>query len=229
MPAHAADTVDTESAVSFEAAVNRADTARKRAIDFESPEYFPSEWDDADSLYTTASNVPKTPQSLQQTAAMFNTAADAYDDIFRKTIPLYAQSIEDEIMEARQKLINTGFRNFFPVYLKSADEKALLALSQFETGDYYNAEDTASNALNEYETLYTGVRVLLRRQEIIKNDLVKYGAGSFDKADEVSQTAYDEYKAGNIKTALINAEDALLQYETLLTNGLKASAGETSN
>jgi len=221
--------VDMVSAVKFEASVKRADTARIRAVDFESPDYFPSEWDTADSVYAAASDIPKTPQNLQQAAAMFDDAADAYDEIFRKTIPLYAQAREDEIMAAREKLINTGFRNFFPKYLKNADIKALLALNWFETGDYYNAKETAADALNEYETLYTGARILLIRQEIIKHDFVKYDADNFDKAEAAAQTANDEYKDGNIKAAVTNAETALVRYETVLANGLSASAGEIRN
>jgi len=224
-----ANRADRVSAIQFEAAVNRADAARIRAVDFESPDYFPSEWDAADSLYVIASNVLKTPQNLQQIAAMFDSAADAYEEIFRKTIPLYAQAIEDEIMAARDKLINTGFRNYFPGYLKNADDKALLALNWFETGDYYNARDTAADALNEYETLYIGAKILLVRREIIGHDFVKYDADNFDKADETAQTANDEYKGGNIKTAVIYAEDALRRYEAVLAKGLSASAGEMRN
>ncbi|MDR2597771.1 MAG: hypothetical protein LBC76_10700 [Treponema sp.] len=223
-----ANRVDPVSAVKLEASVSMADAARKRAVDFESPDYFPSEWDAADSMYVTAANIPKTIGNIQQLAEMFDNAANSYDDIFRKTIPLYAQAREDEIMTVREKLINTGFKKYFPDYLRTADNKALFALSQFETGDFYDARDTAADALNEYEILYTGAKILQIRREIIEHDFVKYDAGNFEKADDAAQTANDEFKAGNNKAALINAEDALRCYDNVLANGLRA-VGETRN
>jgi len=223
-----ANRIDPVSAVELEASISRADTARKRAVDFESPDYFPSEWDTADSIYTAAANIPKTTGNMQQLAVMFDNAADSYNEIFKKTIPLYAQAREDEIMTAREILINTGFRKYFPDYLRTVDNKTLFALSRFETGDFYDARDIAADALNEYEMLYTGARILLVRREIIERDFVKYDIGNFEKADNAAQTANDEFKAGNNKAALTNAEDALHLYDSVLANGLKA-AGETRN
>jgi len=163
---------------------------------------------------------------VQQAAVMYDNSADAYDEIFRKTIPLYAQAREDEIMAARERLINAGFRNYFPDYLKEADDKALLALSLFEAGDYYTARDTAAAALNEYENLYTGASILLVRREIIERDFVKYDADNFEKTDEAALAVNDEYKAGNKETAAANAEDVLRRYNNILANGWKAYAGE---
>jgi hypothetical protein len=205
----------------------RADAARERAVDFESPAYFPSEWDAADSLYTVAANMQKATQNdVQQAASMYDTSADAYDEIFRKTIPLYAQAREDEIMEAREKLINTGFRNYFPEYVQDADDKALLAYKQFEAEDYYNARDTATAALKEYEDLYTGAKILMVRREIIERDFVKYDAYNFEKADEAALAVNDEYKAGNKNTAMANAEGVLRRYNNILANGWKAYVWE---
>jgi hypothetical protein len=207
--------------------MGRADAARKRAVDFECPAYFPSEWEAADSQYAVAANMPKTTQSdVQQAAVMYDNSAAAYAEIFRKTIPLYAQAREDEIMDARERLINAGFRNYFPEYLQDADDKALSALSQYEAGDYYTARDTAADALNEYENLYTGADILLVRREIIERDFVKYDADNFEKADEVALTVNDEYKSGNRETAIANAEDVLRRYNNVLANGWEAYAGE---
>jgi hypothetical protein len=221
VPVHASDTNEnsagTVSAQMLEVSQSRADAAKKRAVDFESPEYFPSEWDAADSLYAVAANMPKTAQeNVQQAAVMYENAADAYDEIFRKTIPLYAQAREDEIMDVREKLINTGFRNYFSKYLKSADNKALLALYQFKAGDYYKAGDTAADALNEYETLFTGAGAFLARQEVISRGFALNNADNFEKADETAQRAIYEYEAGNKEAAKTNAEEALFRYNLLI-------------
>jgi hypothetical protein len=207
--------------------MSRADAARKRAVDFGCPDYFPGEWNTANSKHTVAANMPKKTQSdVQQAAEMYDNAADDYDEIFRKTIPLLAKAREDEIRAAREKLINTGFTKYYPEYLQKADDKALLALSQYEAGDYYGARDTAADALNEYETLYTGAKILQVRREIIERDFVKYDAAAFEKADETAMAANDKYKAGNKKAAETDAEDALRRYNNILANGWKSNAGE---
>jgi hypothetical protein len=200
--------------------VARAEAARNRAIDFESPAYFPSEWDAIEAQYTAARDMPKSTQSdIQQAASLYNTAANAYDDIFRKTIPLYAQAREDEIISAREELINTGLTRTFPEYLRNADEMALAALSQFEAGDYYKARDTAADTLSEYETLLVGARIMLARNEIVDRGFIVHDSENFYIADEIACEAIEEFEAGNRKEAMTTAEEALLLYNVVLTNG----------
>jgi hypothetical protein len=207
--------------------MDRADAARKRAVDFESHDYFPNDWEAADSKYAVAANMPKTTQSdVQQAAVMYDESSAAYDGIFKKTIPLYAHAREDEIIAARERLISTGYANYFSEYLQDADNKALLALNQYKNEDYYDARDTAADALKEYETLYTGAEILLVRREITERDFVKYDADNFEKADEAALAVDAEYKSGNRETTITNAEDVLRRYNNVLANGWKAYAGE---
>ncbi len=207
--------------------IAKADEARKRATDFGIPDYFPSEWDDAESQYASAADMPGSNQDeIDQASAAYNAVADAYDDLLKKAIPLYAQAVEDEILSARDELISTGFTSYFPEYLQSADEKALAALDQYEAGDYYKAKDTAAEALNEYETLNIGAKIFSTRQEIIDRGFTKYDSQNFDKADEVTQTAMNEYEAGNKASARTTAEEALLRYNVVLTNGWTAYTAE---
>jgi hypothetical protein len=186
----------------------KADQARKQAMDFDSHTYFPSDWDVIEAQYKEADD-----------EAGYNAAADAYTEIFKKAIPLYAQAREDEILSTREELIDTGFTEIFPQYLKDADNLTLSALDKYEADDYYGAKDTASAALNEYETLLTGAKTYLSRQEIINRGFTQYDSDNFIKADEVAQTAIDAYDAGDKKTALANAEEAILRYNVVLANG----------
>jgi len=208
----------------------KADDARKRAVDFESPAYFPSDWEAAEARYIAAGNMPKsTAGEIQQAAASYNAAADAYDALFRKTIPLYAQAKEDEIMAARNELIATGFTNSFPDYLQNADKIALEANAQYGDGKYYEAKDTAAKALNEYETLMIGARVFLARQEIVDRGFWKYDSDNFDRADEITIAAMNEYEAGNREAAVTKAEEALLRYNLVLSNGWTAYSADRRN
>ncbi|MCL2801358.1 MAG: hypothetical protein FWD28_06335 [Treponema sp.] len=194
---------------------DRAKEARQRAIDFEVPAYFPSEWETLETLYEAANS-----------AAEYSIAADAYDELFKKTVPLYAQAIEDEILAAREQLIHTGFTEVFPEYLKKADDLALAAKEQYDAEDYYKARDTAFEALEEYETLEMGANVFLARQEIIDRGFTQYDADNFTRADSVAQTAIEAYEKGDKEGALAGAEEALLRYNIVLSNGWTVYARE---
>jgi len=194
-------------AVSNEAK-DKADQARKKAMDFDANTYFPTEWAEAEKNYSSAND-----------NASYKTAEDGYNALFKKAVPLYAQAKEDEMMAVRAELIATGFTDAFPQYLKNADDLALAAQEKYKAEDYYGARDTASDALNEYQTLLTGAKTYLVRQEIIDRGFSKYDADNFLKADEISNMAIDAYNAGLKKKALTNAEEAQLRYNTVLSNG----------
>jgi len=196
-------------------AKTKAQAARQQALDFQCHDYFPSDWEGLEAQYEAAEN-----------AAEYSTAENAYNELFRKTIPLYAQAREDEIIAARDQLIGTGFTQYFPQYLKDADDIALAAYDQYEAGDYYKSRETAAEALNEYETLLTGARVFLARQEIIDRGFIQYDSDNFSKADEVIQTAIEAYETGNKEEAVASAEEALLRYNLVLANGWTTYASE---
>jgi len=77
-----------------------------------------------------------------------------------------------------------------------------------------------------YQWYSIGAKILLARQEIIDRGFVKYDAENFDKVDTISQTAVDSYEAGDKKGAIESAEEALLRYNLVLTNGWVAYAAE---
>jgi tetratricopeptide (TPR) repeat protein len=196
-------------------AKGKAEQAKQQAMDFDSPGYFPSEWEEIETRFNAA-----------ETVEDYDAAAADFDEIFRKTIPLYAQAREDEIISAREQLIGSGFTRYFPDYLKKADDLALAAQGQYEAGDYYKARDTAAEALTEYETLQLGARVFIARQEIMDRDFVRYDPDNFLRADTVTRTAMEAYEAGNREDAIANAEEALLRYNIVLSNGWPIYAAE---
>jgi len=202
--------------VVFNESDSRADEARKRVIDFEGPAYFPSEWEDVEVQYADIGNILNSAGNETQQAATLSNIADMYDDIFRKTIPLYTQAVEDEIISARNDLIQTGFTNFFPKYLRNSDKMALLALRQYEAKDYYKARDTAAIALNDYRILFIGAKAFIARQEIINRGFSLNDSDNLDKADEAAQKAVSEYASGNKEAAQASIEEALFRYNLFL-------------
>jgi len=205
----------------------KAQAARQRAVDFESPAYFPSEWEEVETKLAIAGQMPRSNATERQEAEnAYNSAAAAYDEIFAMTVPLYAQAREDEILSTRETLIETGFTQYFPEYLKTADDMAIAAQDQYDAEDYYGARDTAAKALNEYETLLVGAGVYLARREVMDRAFIKYDEANFIKAEEISNKAIEDFEAGNRDAALAGAEEALLRYNIILENGWTNYAGE---
>ncbi|MCL2215007.1 MAG: hypothetical protein FWC06_07345 [Treponema sp.] len=198
-------TAASEPASEHGLAAARAEESRKRAIDFECPAYFPSDWEAAEAQLNAAGD----PNA-------YNAAADVYDDLFRKTVPLYAQAREDEIISVRKQLIDTGLAQRYPVYLRNADRIALAALDQYEAGDYYTSKSTAVAALDEYEILLLGANTYLARQRLADTGLTHLVPKYIQNADHTALTAADQYEEGNKALAGISANAALNEYEDLL-------------
>jgi len=232
------------------AAKARAAESRKRAADFEGPAYFPGDWEDAEALYTQAGQIP-TDADLANHAAIakdtddavgdaiavynnvagtdkaitaYNAAADAYDSVFKLTIPLYAQAREDEIVAVRDKLIAEGGRDAFPEVLTTADKVAITAYDQYEAEDYYGAKDSADQALKMYQTLTNAHNAWLVRREIEERDFVSYDPDNFERAGEVLDDAMGAYGTGDYASANENANEAFNRYNLVLSAGWAAYA-----
>jgi len=198
------------------AAVARADESRKKAGDFESPFYFPGEWEAAEAHYANAGSV-KTP-------AAYNAAADAFNSVFKLTIPLYAQAREDEIMALRNSLIAAGARVSFPEFFALADKTALSALDQYEAQDYYTARDSAVAALLMYQAMTSAYNAWLAQREIKDREFELYDLDNFNRAGEILNNAIAAYQAGDFSLAQKNADEALLRYNLVLSAGWAAYA-----
>jgi hypothetical protein len=209
------------------AALARAEAARKRASDFESASYFPSDWENAESEYASAGQLSRnTDDGARQAAARYTALADTYDGIFTRAIPLYAQDREDEITLARDEALGTGLADIFPDYLLEADRSVAQALAQYEGEDYYAARDTWNLARDKYRALKTGGDAYNRRREIVERNFISYDPENFSTADEVGLAAVDAYGAGDIEAALNGAEEAGLRYSLVLKTAWASYAAE---
>jgi hypothetical protein len=205
----------------------RAEEARKRASDFESVSYFPSDWESAESQYNSAGNLAqRTDEEVRQAAAQYTALADTYDGIFKRAIPLYAQDREDELVAARDTAIGTGLSDTFPDYLLDVDRVGALALEQYEGEDYYAAKENWALAKDKYQVLKTGGDAYNRRIEIVERNFIPYDRDNFSKADEIGRSAVDQYHAGNIADATNGAEEAGLRYSLVLKTAWAAYAAE---
>jgi len=197
-------------------AITRAEEARKKAVDFESPSYFPGEWEAAEAQYADVDSA--------QTPDAYNTAADAFESVFSLTIPLYAQAREDEIMALRNGLVTAGVRAFFPEIFALADKTALSAQDQYKAQDYYAARNTAAQALLMYQIMNNAHNAWLTQREIQGREFEIYDTDNFNRAGEILNDAMAAYQAGNYPLAQENANEALIRYNLVLSVGWAAYA-----
>jgi len=209
----------------------KADDARKRAMDFNTQLYFPSDWETAENQYADAGKLPtSTDGDRSAKTAAFNSVADAYDGLFNKAVPLYAQAREDEIMDARNSITELVNIKDFPEYINVADNLALDALAKYEAGDFYKAKDSADSAMAEYDLLLAGAKAYNARLEIYERGFESYDADNLKQADDIADLALADYNDGKKADAKTKASDLELRYNLILKNSwvLYASDREKS-
>ena len=203
----------------------RADEARKKAADFDSPLYFPSDWEAAETQYVRAGQTPQsTDANVRSAIADYNAAADAYDSLFKLAVPLYAQAREDEIIALRDNLIAVGWADVLPNFLAAADKAAITAYEQYEAEDYYAAKDSAAQALMMYQTLTNAYNALMAANEIEEMDFISYDPDNYVRAGEILDQAMDDYESENYASAYENSNEALNRYNLILSAGWAANA-----
>jgi hypothetical protein len=207
-------------------ALGRAESARKRAADFESSSYFPVEWESAESDYNAVGTDRATTAGVRESERRYNAVADKYDELFRNTLPLYARELEDEVLQARAAAIAAGITDVAPEYLVAADRTAIDADDSYQGEDYYKASELAHEALDRYRSLAAGVDAYQVRNDVLRRDFSGFDADNFSRADEVLIAGADAYEAGNIETALSSAEESKLRYNLVLKAGWASYAAQ---
>jgi hypothetical protein len=224
----------------LDAAIARADRARQGVIDFDGPGYFPGDWDAAESRYrsitgdagrstlgeTLGETQGETQGEAQELLNRYNAAADAYEDLFRKTLPRYAEDREKAIQEARNAAISAGIQTISPEHLRLADQNAGDALDQYEKEEYYSAAASADLALARYQVLKGGVEAYKIRQEIVNRDFIPYDPDNFDKADQDGLAGIAAYEAENMDGLQDAAEKIFSRYDMVLKTGWISYAAE---
>jgi hypothetical protein len=205
--------------------ISRAEEARKRAEDFESPLYFPGEWEAAEALYAQAGlSRRNTNADISKAIDDYKKAAGSFDSIFKLSIPLYAQAMEDEIMASRNNLIARGGRDNFPEHLTNADKTALQANARYEAEDYYSARDSAVDALLMYQILATALDAWWLKWEIDERDFMLYDADNYDRAGEMVHNAIDAYNNRDLLTAEEQTKEIISRYRQVLSTAWEAYA-----
>jgi hypothetical protein len=217
---------DQAAETALAAAVARAEKSRKQAFDLEVPDTFAEDWKKAEALFMTGRDTAqvKTQLSYTEAAKAYNDAADAYDALALKALPLYAEARRQEIVKARANAVKAGADQLLPEQLAAADRVADRAQAEFDAGNYYTAAATAQEARSRYIILKTGLDAYAVQQEIDRRDFAKYDAGNYSLAQQKLQTSQEAYDAGDIASAQNNAEEALLRFRLALNKGREMNA-----
>lgn len=217
---------DQASEAALAAAVARAEKSRKQAFDLEVPATFADDWKKAEALFMTGREKAQVKTQLSYTEATqaYTSAADAYDELAMKALPLYAEARRQEIVKARADAVNAGADQLVPDQLAAADTVADTAQAQFNSGEYYTAAASAQEARTRYIILKTGLDAYAVQQEIDRRDFAKYDAGNYSLAQQKLQAAQAAYDAGDINAAQNNAEEALLRFRLALNKGREMNA-----
>jgi hypothetical protein len=205
--------------------ISRVESARKRAGDFGAPSRFPDDWAGAEADYAAAGNRRATPAEVRETEASYRALAERYDDLFRRTAPLYAQERADEVLAARDEAIAAGINDYYPAYLGDADRSALDAADKYDAEDYYAADEASLLALEQYRALKPGVEAYKLREEVVDRDFSGYDQGNFSRADELLLAAFDHYGEKDAARARSEAGEALSRYNVALLAGWAGFAG----
>ena len=97
----------TEANRELQNAMNRAQQSRRQAMDAQGQTHFPNEWRTAEGRNTTAQNARRTTAAEMRAAVpLFNSAADAYDDITRRSIELSVATARANAEAERQAAID---------------------------------------------------------------------------------------------------------------------------
>jgi len=141
-----------------------------------------------------------------------NTALTKYESI------LYAAEVysvrEDMIKKIDDSWSDNLLYDSWP-YIYDADETFFTAVDQYDAGNYDRARVTAEKAMNQYDTLSSGVDVYLARERLVATGLVPVAPNYLDAADVAAIKALEQYEAGDYAAAKISAAQAMDNYDDL--------------
>jgi predicted nucleic acid-binding Zn ribbon protein len=131
-PQMAKEREDADKAL--QAAMARAEKSRQDAMNVKGQTYFPNDWRNAEAKNTSAKNAKiTTTDEIKAATALFASAADAYDDIAKKSQQMIAKEKEDankalqaamaRAEKSRQNAVNASGQTYFPNDWRNAETK----------------------------------------------------------------------------------------------------------
>jgi hypothetical protein len=213
-PLFAQDMEDARNAL--DAAMAHAEQSKKNAQDNKGPTYFPDDWKSAEASHKDALGAPsETLDEMKNAAAMFAAAADEYDAIAGKSLPLLAKekddaqkALNDAIAKAnksRQDAMAVNGQTFFPNDWKNAEARNQSAqgAKKDSTDEIKAATALFIAAADAYDTIAKNAAARSAKE---KDDAQKALNAAIARAEQSRKQATDAKGQTNFPTEWKNAE-----------------------
>jgi hypothetical protein len=207
----------------------RVEAARNGAYAFDGPVYFKNETGAAEAAYVSANAgiETDTAEQIQDAITRYTQVAEAFEQVFKDSLPLYAGDRTREFAGARDRAFSEGALDLTPERTLAADGQAEEARKLYEEDkDYYAAAAAILDAIDKYRALTIGTRAYHVREQIEFYNFERYDPEGFTRADDLAVTAIDAYDGDDLETALDTAEECLLRYTVIFNSGMKTYANE---
>ncbi|MDR2485474.1 MAG: hypothetical protein LBD55_08770, partial [Treponema sp.] len=199
VPLFAKDQEDAGNALNK--AMARAEQSRKQALDNQGPVYFPNDWESAESSYKTGNDAKKdTLNEMKTAAALYNAAADGYDDIAGRSGPLLAKEKDDALKalndamaraeQSRKETLNVNGQAYFPKDWDAAESKNKAGKDAKKTAadEIKAAAALYVSAADTYDEITRKSRPLLAKE---KDDAAKALNAAIARAEQSRKQALD--------------------------------------
>jgi hypothetical protein len=229
-PLFAQDMEDARTAL--EAAMAQAEQSKKNAQDNKGPTFFPDDWMAAEASYEDALGASsETLEEMKNAAAMFAAAAEEYDAIAGKSLPLIAKEKDDaqkalndaiaKANKARQDAMAVDGQTYFPTEWRNAETSNTNAQgAKKDTVDEIKAATTLfTSVANAYDTIAKNAAARFAKD---KDDAQKALNAAIARADNARKQATDAKGQTNFPTEWRNAEAK----NTTARNAKKATTDE---
>jgi NADH:ubiquinone oxidoreductase subunit len=210
---------------SLQDAITRAEQSRKQALGFQGHDYFPREWQGAETQNRSAQEAKRnTPDEIKTALDLYTAAANAYDNITNRSRSRYIQNWEDLLRRERAAAVNAGIDTIAPEHLSAADRVAAETRSQLSAADYVPNEADAVFPIDMYRSLKPRADGYKVRQEIVERGFSSAAPAAMAAADRNTRAAVQDYDRKDPKSSKNKADEALAQYTEALMNGWLAFA-----
>jgi hypothetical protein len=221
---------DAASLQAFEDARAEAEAARAQARMVDAAFYFPEDWDSAESRYGEADKAggPATLGEARNRADEWRQIAGAYDDLFGKTLPLFAEDKARQLLAAREAALEAGVRDILPDRFDATDELALSVQDKYDNGDYSGALTDGTTAYDRYVALKTVADAYALKLEADTYDFITYDPENYEAGADAGNKAVDLLDQGSLADAKESAGEAVNRFSLVLENGWIAYTNERS-
>jgi len=198
-----------------------AEQARSRAESVNGSAYCPEEWGLAEGRYSTAKNYPKPETKKDATAQIAEWSAlyVAYEDIFKKSAPLYAAEQQKQLAAAREEAVKAGAGDVVPDRLAQADAYKDQSGQKLAGSDFGGSIRDGKEALERYKVLRTIAEAHGKQVEADNNNFFSVDPDNYMLAAEAGNNAVDLYDESKFQESQAAAEEALGRFTQVIKNG----------